>query len=223
MGTLPTPRGLSADPRFARADFGGRSPRASISSYGNAITAMARVEPRMARDTEFVNPIHRFGTTTRFEAGVIRDTSRMAIDIVPLILLPTMDPERFERCSFSLQDAVSLLTITMTELPPFIIHFDKLRWHRVHAVRGLHAGAHPGLPDGGGRSARLTGAAPLRDTRERAAASRRVRCITTASISAPVAATRRSRNRCTRAARARCRALSPSSPMACGSASSHCG
>jgi len=55
----------------------------------------------------------------------------MAIDIVPLILLPTMDPERFERCSFSLQDAVSLLTITMTELPPFIIHFDKLRWHRV--------------------------------------------------------------------------------------------
>ena len=55
----------------------------------------------------------------------------MAIDIVPLILLPTMDPERFERCSFSLQDAVSLLTITMTELPPFIIHFHKLRWHRV--------------------------------------------------------------------------------------------
>ena len=55
----------------------------------------------------------------------------MAIDIVPLILLPTMDPDRFERCSFSLQDAVSLLTITMMELPPFIIHFHKLRWHRV--------------------------------------------------------------------------------------------
>ena len=55
----------------------------------------------------------------------------MAIDIVPLILLPTMDPERFERCSFSLQDSVSLLTITMLELPPFIIHFHKLRWHRV--------------------------------------------------------------------------------------------
>ena len=55
----------------------------------------------------------------------------MAIDVVPLILLPTMDPERFERCSFSLQDAVSLLTITMTDLPPFIIHFSQLRWHRV--------------------------------------------------------------------------------------------
>src|SRR3954468_15942055 len=55
----------------------------------------------------------------------------MAIDVVPLILLPTMDPERFERCSFALQDAVSLLTITMAELPPFIIHFHKLRWHRV--------------------------------------------------------------------------------------------
>ena len=85
----------------------------------------------MACDMEFVNPFHRFGTTTRSMGGVIRDTSRMAIDIVPLILLPTMDPERFERCSFSLQDAVSLLTITMTELPPFIIHFHKLRWHRV--------------------------------------------------------------------------------------------
>lgn len=55
----------------------------------------------------------------------------MAIDIVPLILLPTMDAERFERCSFALQDAVSLLTITMAELPPFIIHFHRLRWHRV--------------------------------------------------------------------------------------------
>jgi hypothetical protein len=55
----------------------------------------------------------------------------MAIDILPLILLPTMDTERFERCSFSLQDAESLLTISMMELPPFIIHFHKLRWHRV--------------------------------------------------------------------------------------------
>ena len=84
----------------------------------------------MARDTEFVNPIHRFGTTTRFEAGVLRDTSRMAINVVPVILLPTMDSERFERCSFSLQDQESLLTITMTDLPPFIVHFHSLRWHR---------------------------------------------------------------------------------------------
>jgi len=126
-----TPHDLSAGLRFARADFHCSSTHASIGSYGDAITAMACAEFRMARDTEFVNPIHRFGTTTRIETGVIRDTSRMAIEIEPLILLPTMDPERFERCSFSLQDAVSLLTITMTELPPFIIHFDKLRWHRV--------------------------------------------------------------------------------------------
>jgi hypothetical protein len=55
----------------------------------------------------------------------------MAIEIVPKILLPTMDTERFERCSFSLQDAESLLTVYMSELPPFIIHFRKLRWHRV--------------------------------------------------------------------------------------------
>ena len=68
----------------------------------------------------------------------------MAIDIVPLILLPTMDAERFERCSFSLQDAVSLLTITMTELPPFIIHFHKLRWHRVTP----HAQCTPVLTQG---------------------------------------------------------------------------
>ena len=55
----------------------------------------------------------------------------MAIEIVPKILLPTMDTERFERCSLSLQDAESLLTIHMSELPPFIIHFSRLRWHRV--------------------------------------------------------------------------------------------
>ena len=54
----------------------------------------------------------------------------MAIDVVPKILLPTMDTERFERCSFSLQDQTSLLTVFMTDLPPFLIHFHRLRWHR---------------------------------------------------------------------------------------------
>ena len=37
----------------------------------------------------------------------------MAISVVPVILLPTMDSERYERCSFSLQDRESLLTIFM--------------------------------------------------------------------------------------------------------------
>jgi len=54
----------------------------------------------------------------------------MAISVVPVILLPTMDSERFERCAFSLQDRESLLTVYMTELPPFVIHFHGLRWHR---------------------------------------------------------------------------------------------
>ncbi|HEX6396576.1 MAG TPA: hypothetical protein VFZ95_04075 [Steroidobacteraceae bacterium] len=54
----------------------------------------------------------------------------MAISVVPVILLPTMDSERYERCSFALQDRKSLLTIFMTELPPFLIHFHRLRWHR---------------------------------------------------------------------------------------------
>lgn len=54
----------------------------------------------------------------------------MAITVMPVILLPTMDSERFERCSFSLQDRESLLTVYMTELPPFLIHFHRLRWHR---------------------------------------------------------------------------------------------
>jgi hypothetical protein len=54
----------------------------------------------------------------------------MAITVVPVILLPTMDSERYERCSFSLQDRESLLTVYMTELPPFLIHFSRLRWHR---------------------------------------------------------------------------------------------
>ena len=54
----------------------------------------------------------------------------MAISVVPVILLPTMDSERFERCTFSLQDRESLLTVHMEELPPFVIHFHGLRWHR---------------------------------------------------------------------------------------------
>jgi hypothetical protein len=54
----------------------------------------------------------------------------MAIHVVPVILLPTMDTERFERCSFSLQDQESLLTVHMSELPAFLIHFHRLRWHR---------------------------------------------------------------------------------------------
>jgi hypothetical protein len=54
----------------------------------------------------------------------------MAISVVPVILLPTMDSERFERCTFSLQDRVSLLTIHLTDLPPYLVHFAGLRWHR---------------------------------------------------------------------------------------------
>lgn len=65
----------------------------------------------------------------------------MAISVVPVILLPTMDSERFERCAFSLQDRESLLTVYMAELPPFVIHFDGLRWHRCTP----HAECKPGL------------------------------------------------------------------------------
>lgn len=68
----------------------------------------------------------------------------MAIHVVPVILLPTMDSERFERCSFSLQDRESLLTVHMTELPPFLIHFHRLRWHRCTP----HAECVPGLIQG---------------------------------------------------------------------------
>lgn len=68
----------------------------------------------------------------------------MAISVVPVILLPTMDSERFERCAFSLQDRESLLTVYLAELPPFVIHFHGLRWHRCtpHAEcgRGLIMG-----------------------------------------------------------------------------------
>jgi hypothetical protein len=65
----------------------------------------------------------------------------MAISVVPVILLPTMDSDRFERCAFSLQDRVSLLTVHMTGLPPFVIHFHGLRWHRCTP----HAECKPGL------------------------------------------------------------------------------
>jgi hypothetical protein len=68
----------------------------------------------------------------------------MAISVVPVILLPTMDSERYERCSFALQDRESLLTIYMTELPPFLIHFHRLRWHRCTP----HAECVPGLIQG---------------------------------------------------------------------------
>jgi hypothetical protein len=65
----------------------------------------------------------------------------MAISVVPVILLPTMDSERFERCAFSLQDRESLLTVHMIDLPPFVIHFHGLRWHRCTP----HAECGPGL------------------------------------------------------------------------------
>ena len=68
----------------------------------------------------------------------------MAITVLPVILLPTMDSERFERCSFSLQDRESLLTVVMTDLPPFLIHFSRLRWHRCTP----HAECVPGLIQG---------------------------------------------------------------------------
>jgi hypothetical protein len=58
--------------------------------------------------------------------------------------LPTLDSERFLRCSFSLQDAESLLTVHMVESPPFIIHFHRLRWHRVTP----HAACTPVLTQG---------------------------------------------------------------------------
>jgi hypothetical protein len=65
----------------------------------------------------------------------------MAISVVPVILLPTLDSERFERCTFSLQDRESLLTIYLEELPPFVVHFHGLRWHRCTP----HAECGPGL------------------------------------------------------------------------------
>jgi hypothetical protein len=68
----------------------------------------------------------------------------MAISVEPVILLPTMDSERYERCSFALQDRESLLTIFMTELPPFLIHFHRLRWHRCTP----HAECVPALVQG---------------------------------------------------------------------------
>jgi hypothetical protein len=68
----------------------------------------------------------------------------MAITVVPIFLLPTMASERFERCSFSLNDAESLLTISMTDLPPYIIHFHRLSWHRFTP----HADCGPGLTMG---------------------------------------------------------------------------
>jgi hypothetical protein len=65
----------------------------------------------------------------------------MAISVEPVILLPTMDSERFERCAFALQDRESLLTVYLRELPPYVIHFHGLRWHRCTP----HAECLPGL------------------------------------------------------------------------------
>ena len=54
----------------------------------------------------------------------------MAIEVVPVILLPTMDASRFERCSFALEACKSTMTIYMRELEPFVIYFSDLCWHR---------------------------------------------------------------------------------------------
>lgn len=68
----------------------------------------------------------------------------MAITVLPVILLPTMDSERYERCTFALSSRESLLTVHMTDLPPFLIHFHRLRWHRCTP----HAECVPGLIQG---------------------------------------------------------------------------
>jgi len=68
----------------------------------------------------------------------------MAIAVLPVILLPTMDSERYERCTFALDQRESLLTVHMTDLPPFLIHFHRLRWHRCTP----HAECVPGLIQG---------------------------------------------------------------------------
>jgi hypothetical protein len=54
----------------------------------------------------------------------------MTIEVLPVILLPTLDAERFQRCLFSLENGEAVLTINMRALPGCIIHFQKLRWHR---------------------------------------------------------------------------------------------
>ena len=55
----------------------------------------------------------------------------MAIEIVPVILLPTMDANRFERCTFALEDRKATMTIYMNGLEPFVVFFGRLCWHRV--------------------------------------------------------------------------------------------
>ena len=140
----------------------------------------------------------------------------MAIDILPLILLPTMDTERFERCSFSLQDAESLLTISMVELPPFIIHFHKLRWHLVTP----QAACTPVLTQGCQMAvAEVVNSPALRHyvtrenvPRDQTRALHHYRIFLGAGV-----ATKRSPNRFSRAATARSRARSRRSPTECDS------
>jgi len=55
----------------------------------------------------------------------------MAIEVVPVILLPTMDVGRFERCTFALEERRATMTIYMTDLEPFVIRFNRLCWHRI--------------------------------------------------------------------------------------------
>ena len=55
----------------------------------------------------------------------------MAIEIVPVILLPTMDASRFERCTFALEERKATMTIYMKEIDPFVVFFARLCWHRV--------------------------------------------------------------------------------------------
>jgi hypothetical protein len=54
----------------------------------------------------------------------------MAIEIIPVILLPTMDAGRFERCTFALDERRATMTIYMTDLEPFVVRFNRLCWHR---------------------------------------------------------------------------------------------
>ena len=114
----------------------------------------------------------------------------MAIEIVPVILLPTMDASRFERCTFALEERKATMTIYMKELEPFVIFFGRLCWHRVTPFEQCNStiteGCHLAV-------AEIKGSPALKAhvNKYQLAEKDARHCTTTASFSARVACTKR--------------------------------
>jgi hypothetical protein len=56
-----------------------------------------------------------------------------------VITVPDFDSGRYEDCDFLMSKGAALLTIYVTDMPPFKIQFSRVRWHEFTALYNCSA------------------------------------------------------------------------------------